>query len=55
MIGMAKKYQIKWYDTVTEWEHDAHVKNELSLTDLIREIRAIMKDCENPIIAIKVW
>lgn len=55
MIGMAKKYQIKWYDTVTEWEHDAHVKNDLSKTALIKEIRTIVKDCENPVIVIKVW
>lgn len=52
---MAKKYSIEWYDTVTEWVHNAHVKNDLSKTELMKEIRAIVKDCENPVIAIKVW
>lgn len=52
---MAKKYSIEWYDTVTEWVHDAHKKNALSKTELMKEIRVIISTCENPIIAIKVW
>lgn len=52
---MAKKYSIKWYDAVTEWEHQSREKNDLSVTEMVKEFRAIVKNCENPIIAIKVW
>ena len=52
---MAKRYSIEWYDTVTEWVHNAHVKNDLSKTELVKAVRTILKDCKNPVIAIKVW
>lgn len=52
---MAKKYSVRWYDTVTGWAYQSHVRNDLSKTDLVKRLHTILKDCENPVITIKVW
>jgi len=52
---MVKKYQVRWYDAVKQWEHQADEKNDLSKAELMKEIRAIISTCENPVIAVKVW
>jgi hypothetical protein len=55
MTMAEKKYSIKHYDIVRDWEKDAEVKTGLTRKRLLKDLDKILDDCSAPKIEIQIW